>query len=227
MTDKYTCAKCDYTAEDFERARSHIDRTRLTRNITVNSEYYPLVDLALREAAERRKPFDPATSPGMTDMMVSPETLDAFMEANPLPVSDSVELQDKIDGLKADLDSAIEVAWKRGAHEWVRLNYKNKVEALERRWPAPDREAAIEATARREQGPVKVKPLEWERAWMEAVAHTPIGTYSITYRRDGTFDLEMPDKSKRWNASWGSATTSAQADYEARIRAALVEGGQP
>lgn len=31
--------------------------------------------------------------------------------------------QDKIDGLEADLDSAVEVAWKRGAHEWVRLNY--------------------------------------------------------------------------------------------------------
>lgn len=31
------------------------------------------------------KPFDPATSPGMTDMMVDPDTLDAFMEANPLP----------------------------------------------------------------------------------------------------------------------------------------------
>lgn len=31
------------------------------------------------------KPFDPATSPGMTDLMVPPETLDAFMAANPLP----------------------------------------------------------------------------------------------------------------------------------------------
>lgn len=31
--------------------------------------------------------WDPATSPGMTDMMVSPESLDAFMEANPLPAA--------------------------------------------------------------------------------------------------------------------------------------------
>ncbi|SCM79800.1 hypothetical protein KL86PLE_90646 [uncultured Pleomorphomonas sp.] len=31
------------------------------------------------------KPFDPATSPGHTDMMVDAETLDAFLEANPLP----------------------------------------------------------------------------------------------------------------------------------------------
>lgn len=31
--------------------------------------------------------------------------------------------KDKIEGLEADLDSAIEVAWKRGATDWVRLNY--------------------------------------------------------------------------------------------------------
>lgn len=32
-------------------------------------------------------------------------------------------LLDRIDGLEADLDSAVEVAWNRGATEWVRLNY--------------------------------------------------------------------------------------------------------
>jgi hypothetical protein len=32
-------------------------------------------------------------------------------------------LRDKVDGLEADLDNAVEVAWKRGAHEWTRLNY--------------------------------------------------------------------------------------------------------
>lgn len=31
------------------------------------------------------QPFDPATSPGMTDIMADPDTLGAFMEANPLP----------------------------------------------------------------------------------------------------------------------------------------------
>ncbi|MDR6818489.1 hypothetical protein J2X76_003666 [Neorhizobium sp. 2083] len=30
---------------------------------------------------------------------------------------------DKIEGLEADLDNAIEVAFQRGAAEWVRLNY--------------------------------------------------------------------------------------------------------
>jgi hypothetical protein len=30
---------------------------------------------------------------------------------------------DRAEGLEADLDSAVEVAFKRGATEWVRLNY--------------------------------------------------------------------------------------------------------
>jgi hypothetical protein len=30
---------------------------------------------------------------------------------------------DRSEGLEADRDSAVEVAWKRGATEWVRLNY--------------------------------------------------------------------------------------------------------
>lgn len=30
---------------------------------------------------------------------------------------------DRAEGLEADLDDAVEVAWKRGATEWVRLNY--------------------------------------------------------------------------------------------------------
>lgn len=37
---------------------------------------------------------------------------------------------DKIDGLSDDLDSAIEVAFKRGATEWVRLNYPSHYERL-------------------------------------------------------------------------------------------------
>jgi hypothetical protein len=37
--------------------------------------------------------------------------------------ADLNDCYDKIEGLSADLDAAIEVAWKRGAHDWVRLNY--------------------------------------------------------------------------------------------------------
>lgn len=33
------------------------------------------------------------------------------------------ELEDKIDGLEGDLESAVEVAFDRGATEWVKLNY--------------------------------------------------------------------------------------------------------
>lgn len=47
-------------------------------------------------------------------------------------------LIDKIEGLEADLDSAVEVAFKRGATEWVRLNYPVRYAALELRQEAPD-----------------------------------------------------------------------------------------
>lgn len=43
--------------------------------------------------------------------------------------------QDKIDGLEGDLDSALDVLWRRGddeAREWIRMNYLSKVPALER-----------------------------------------------------------------------------------------------
>ena len=33
------------------------------------------------------------------------------------------ELLDRADGLEADLDSAVEVAFRRGARDWTRLNY--------------------------------------------------------------------------------------------------------
>lgn len=38
------------------------------------------------------------------------------------------EAVDKIEGLEADLDSAVEVAWKRGATDWVRMNYPKHYE---------------------------------------------------------------------------------------------------
>lgn len=36
---------------------------------------------------------------------------------------EAAKLADKIEGLQADLDSAIEFAYNRGAHDWVRMNY--------------------------------------------------------------------------------------------------------
>jgi hypothetical protein len=40
------------------------------------------------------------------------------------------ELRDKIDGLEADLESAVEVAFKRGAHQWVAMNYPDMFRRL-------------------------------------------------------------------------------------------------
>ena len=37
---------------------------------------------------------------------------------------------DKIEGLEADLDSAIEVAFNRGATDWVRQNYPDRYDRL-------------------------------------------------------------------------------------------------
>lgn len=38
---------------------------------------------------------------------------------------------DKINGLKADLDAAVEVAFQHGAKDWVRLNYPEHFKRLE------------------------------------------------------------------------------------------------
>lgn len=37
------------------------------------------------------------------------------------------QANDKIEGLEADLDSAVEVAYKRGATEWAKSNYPNHI----------------------------------------------------------------------------------------------------
>lgn len=39
--------------------------------------------------------------------------------------------QHKIEGLKEDLRSAVEVAWNRGATQWVKMNYPRDAERLE------------------------------------------------------------------------------------------------
>ncbi|TXR47025.1 hypothetical protein [Phyllobacterium endophyticum] len=39
-------------------------------------------------------------------------------------------LEVTVDGLKADLDSAVEIAFFHGAAEWVRLNYPTNYERL-------------------------------------------------------------------------------------------------
>lgn len=40
-------------------------------------------------------------------------------------------LEDKVDGLQSDLESAVQVAYNHGAEEWARLNYPSWIERLE------------------------------------------------------------------------------------------------
>lgn len=43
-----------------------------------------------------------------------------------------LEAADKIEGLEADLIEAVRVAWKCGAHDWVRLNYPAAAASLKK-----------------------------------------------------------------------------------------------
>lgn len=52
-----------------------------------------------------------------------------------LPAASRIEeLEDRIDGLEVDLDSAVEIAYLRGATEWVRLHYPSRYERLQRQF---------------------------------------------------------------------------------------------
>lgn len=54
-------------------------------------------------------------------------------------------MRDKIEGLEADLDSAVEVAFRRGAYEWVRLNYPDIYERLSSKEPSSEFAKIMEA----------------------------------------------------------------------------------
>lgn len=50
----------------------------------------------------------------------------------------NMELQDKIDGLEADLESAVEVAYRRGAYDWVRMNHQRFYKRLAANKPSTE-----------------------------------------------------------------------------------------
>ncbi len=51
------------------------------------------------------------------------------------------DLTDGIDGLTADLRSAVTIAWKYGAKDWVRMNYPRLAASLDKHTDRePDRE---------------------------------------------------------------------------------------
>jgi uncharacterized coiled-coil protein SlyX len=54
-------------------------------------------------------------------------------------------LRDKVEGLEADLDSAVEVAFRRGAYEWARLNYPDAYVRLSSKEPSSEFASIIEA----------------------------------------------------------------------------------
>lgn len=47
------------------------------------------------DTGRRIKPFDPATSPGMTDMMVPPESIDEWLKDNPPPPEGGMETSEE------------------------------------------------------------------------------------------------------------------------------------
>jgi len=63
----------------------------------------------------------------------------------PVPVVEAEEpelheLIDTIDGLKSDLDAAVEVAWKHGAIDWVKMNYPKHADKFMERENAREKE---------------------------------------------------------------------------------------
>lgn len=63
----------------------------------------------------------------------------SFVMPDPSAIRDEIEYalnaererwEDKVDGLSSDLTSAVEVAFKRGATEWTRLNYPEQYTRL-------------------------------------------------------------------------------------------------
>lgn len=89
-------------ARDKIRAATGFDHTRETIRLAIEAA----IAVAPQAAP---KPFDPAITLGMTDMMVDPATLSAYMEANPLP-PDTPSL--------AALAEAAAVACEATAKDW-------------------------------------------------------------------------------------------------------------
>lgn len=65
--------------------------------------------------------------PSLTEALEDLERL----KSAPQPVSGESEAHDKIEGLEAELFEAVQVAYRRGAVEWARLNYPKWIERLQ------------------------------------------------------------------------------------------------
>lgn len=64
-------------------------------------------------------------------MMIGTRMPYKSIDTKAVPAASQMEhLEVTIEGLKANLDNAVEVAFLRGATEWVRLNYPSHYERL-------------------------------------------------------------------------------------------------
>lgn len=99
---------------------AHLRKLRWIAQRTT-SELEPLV-ARLTETYQSYLSFGPGRS---DEVSTHPHNRDG-VEA----VSVLLRQADKIEGLSADLDEAVKVAWNRGACDWVRLNYPSLHERL-------------------------------------------------------------------------------------------------
>ncbi|WP_312418293.1 hypothetical protein [Shinella sp.] len=116
--------------------------------------------------------------------------------------------------MQSELTERAKTAWNSIADEF------NQWDAL----GLDEQETYVALTAAlSEQQAVGVKALEWSTNWGIVKAETPIGHYYIEARRDGGFDLRLEYVWSVWASGSKMAKAAAQADYEQRIRSALVD----
>jgi len=221
MTSESTCA--EPSAEDFERVLARFFEEDADDVAFENAD---LVITALREAAERRKPgtvtcsqcgtshdkpweFAPATDrDGAIDVVARQLAVDA--------VARQVAIANGYDpDLRARPGITDEPVW---AH--FKLHASRIIDAYE--------------AHRRAREPVKVKPLEFPtncpRGWRVHSRPSALIRYTIVH-----YGGDVGDPIYRWGSeglgwsephhTYEAAIGCAQADYETRIRSALVDGG--
>ena len=76
-----------------------------------------MTDAELDQLVERLKAVDP-----FSEYEANPDG-PAAADALAAVRKERDRMRDKVDGLETELESAVEVAFKRGAAEWTRLNY--------------------------------------------------------------------------------------------------------
>ncbi len=63
--------------------------------------------------------------------MTTNDLISALLDGD--DIATRLEAVDKIEGLEEDLKSAVTIAWKYGAKDWVRMNYPRLAAALNQR----------------------------------------------------------------------------------------------